>query len=272
MARFLDRRTNFQGKHFIVMTEEQKPYIHFNSTYKTKARYFPHNQTYDIGHFTHGLILDILNVTMKHHNATFFLYKRKDGKWGSLKNGTWNGMFNNLVYGSADLIATSLSRSIDRDRYATFLPPIDSDKDALYIKIPNEQNYSWHVFYDQFSWDVWLALIIQGFVIAFVTTSLEAKFSDSNFSSFGWLSWCAISSNFGNGRFNFNLTNHPYISKLVVVSVLLSGTIVWMHYRAFIFAILSVSHLQIPFDSPESLLQSDYTVKAKLEWTKKARP
>ena len=31
-----------------------------------------------------------------------------------------------------------------------------------------------------------------------------------------------------------------------------------MHYRAFIVAILSVSHLQLPFDSPETLLQSEY--------------
>ena len=32
-------------------------------------------------------------------NATFSLYKRKDGKWGALQDGKWDGMFENLVYG-----------------------------------------------------------------------------------------------------------------------------------------------------------------------------
>ena len=37
-------------------------------------------------------------------NATFSLYKRKDGIWGSLKNGSWSGMLQNLVNGNAALI------------------------------------------------------------------------------------------------------------------------------------------------------------------------
>jgi hypothetical protein len=48
-------------------------------------------------------------------NATFSLYKRKDGIWGSLKNGSWSGMLQNLVNGNADMIVSGIGLAFSED-------------------------------------------------------------------------------------------------------------------------------------------------------------
>ena len=70
-------------------------------------------------------------------NATFSLYKRKDGIWGSLKNGSWSGMLQNLVSGNADMIVSGIVRTKSRSEAASFLPTpiqVPSDRAAIFIK------------------------------------------------------------------------------------------------------------------------------------------
>ena len=70
-------------------------------------------------------------------NATFSLYKRKDGIWGSLKNGSWSGMLQNLVNGNADMIVSGIVRTKSRSEATSFLPTpiqVPSDRAAIFIK------------------------------------------------------------------------------------------------------------------------------------------
>ena len=86
-------------------------------------------------------------------NATFSLYKRKDGIWGSLKNGSWSGMLQNLVNGNADMIVSGIVRTKSRSEATSFLPTpiqVPSDRAGIFIKA-FEEELSWLVYLDPFS-------------------------------------------------------------------------------------------------------------------------
>ena len=75
-------------------------------------------------------------------NATFSLYKRKDGIWGSLKNGSWSGMLQNLVNGNADMIVSGIVRTKSRSEATSFLPTpiqVPSDRAGIFIKAFEEE-------------------------------------------------------------------------------------------------------------------------------------
>ena len=62
-----------------------------------------------------GVCIDLMKTMAAELNATFSLYKRKDGIWGSLKNGSWSGMLQDLVNGNADMIVSGIGFSIIED-------------------------------------------------------------------------------------------------------------------------------------------------------------
>ena len=174
----LDRRSDFHGKHFVAMTEELKPCIFFQEELRKEARYFRNNDTFDVTKYTQGTFHEFYQTVLRHHNATVSYYKRNDGIWGSLVNGSMNGMFSNLVQEKADMILASLTRTNNRNEYADFLPPIHHDYDSIFIKVPEDQNdWSWFVLLNPLSWDVWLAIIVQSVAFATVIVFVESKVS-----------------------------------------------------------------------------------------------
>ena len=51
---FLERRSDFHGKHFIAMTESFYPYASIMPNYIHEAKFYEANQTYDVTHYTKG--------------------------------------------------------------------------------------------------------------------------------------------------------------------------------------------------------------------------
>ncbi len=50
-------------------------------------------------------------------NFTVSFSPSDDRKWGSLINGTWNGLVGMLVRNKSDMVAASLTWTLDRDKY-----------------------------------------------------------------------------------------------------------------------------------------------------------
>lgn len=122
------------GATLVTMTEVQKPFNVFDSSFKSLAKYYDNNQTYEMRNFiSSGLFYQLFTVLEEKLNFTGQLLKRKDGKWGAKDitkaNGMffsyesicfyenkkallligWNGMIENLLDQSADMIAASLT-------------------------------------------------------------------------------------------------------------------------------------------------------------------
>jgi hypothetical protein len=68
-------------------------------------------------------------------------------------------------------------------------------------------------------------------------------------------SWIALKANFGGKPASVHKNNSYQIAVFIC---LLTGSIVWIFYRAFLTSELSIVTLQQPFNDLETFLESDY--------------
>ena len=91
--------------------------------------------TYEVTNLADGQYIDILKQFSRMLNFKFRLFRRFDGKWGSIdENGNWNGMISNLIRSEADIVATGLTLCCRRTEAADFLWTISHAKEAFAIK------------------------------------------------------------------------------------------------------------------------------------------
>ena len=70
--------------------------------------------------------------------------------------------------------------------------------------------------------------------------------------------WFFLTINFGIGHLGTIANHRNSFTRFAIFTILLSALIIWIHYGAFIFAMLSVNIIKLPFNSPEALLKSDF--------------
>ena len=100
--------------------------------------------------------------------------------------------------------------------------------------------------------DVWMIIFCMTFTIAMVKSVLQYKFSKlylMNCFGFYWTTFIAI---FG-GKPSGTPIDSKKSYRLIVFVSLLSGLLIWMFYRSFIIASLSVQVTEYPFKDIESL-------------------
>ena len=99
LKNLVSRRSNFQGIQLVSMTELQKPFNVFDSSFSTLANFDPQNQTYQMRNFTQGLFFELFQILESKLNFTGVLLKRKDGNWGAKDANMPNGnKLKNIVF------------------------------------------------------------------------------------------------------------------------------------------------------------------------------
>ncbi len=73
----------------------------------------------------------------------------------------------------------------------------------------------------------------------------------------GWF-WMTFSANFG-GKPKNPLPKKVASNRVILFTCLIVGTVIWIGYRASLTSELSVTEISYPFNSPESILGTDYT-------------
>ena len=81
-----------------------------------------------------GFIPDVFKLILKQVVIPFEIYIVEDGKYGGLKNGRWNGMMADVVYGKADLALAPLTITRERMDYADFTTPYLFDQTGIISK------------------------------------------------------------------------------------------------------------------------------------------
>ena len=171
-------------------------------------------------------------------------------------------MLSNLVQESADMIVQAFIINVVRFGLVQYAPPISVDKVAIFIKSDQNEEWSWTIFVYPFAQDVWLVLwcvtLVSGvWLFCMNDFDYKHKWLLSLLLDFLAWTWSMLAVNFG--RKPTKVPEKPRISSyIVLLSMLLSGTIIWMAYRASLTSELSVIKLKLPFDSLESLLTTDY--------------
>ena len=138
------------------------------------------------------------------------------------------------------------------------LPTIENVKGGLFIKPIGTEEVSWKTFLNPLSNTLWVTLLIIAVVISCLLTGIEIMFTSKNLSCFSIFTsnlWIAFKANFG-GKPSF--VHKSFTLQIILFTCLLVGSVIWMAYRASLTSELSVRRVSKPFDSLESLLESDY--------------
>ena len=102
-----------------------------------------------------------------------------------------------------------------------------------------------------------MAILLMTLTIALVKAALQYKFSKLNVLScleFYWTTFIAI---FG-GKPSGTSIDSKKSYRLIVFVSLLSGVLIWVFYRSFIIASLSVQVKEYPFNDVESLSETKW--------------
>ena len=182
-----NRRGNFHG---IELTGSMTHMKGDPGHYPNLVTFFPNNDTYDITKLANTpkhnvkfydiLELKIWKILESKFNFTSKLFMRKDMKIGSphiSSNGSTvigEGVFQNLVEGSADFVCGAFTMLPVRLQFVDFLPASWSAYDAIFVQ--NEDTFEeidWKVFFVPFAIEVWIAIVIKCLVFIILVSIIE---------------------------------------------------------------------------------------------------
>ena len=257
---FVKRRSNFHGNHLKVMTEAFGVTMILDPKYKTQAPYFPENRTYLVNNFISGIHHDILKSLQNQLNFTANIYKRDDGVWGfvqkhSNETYTSSGMVRDVFLQNADLIAAELTYSLERSLLIDFTVPINPTDISLYIPYHvEEMAFDFDTFLVPFQLELWIIILILTILISILKVVVIGK-SSLSYSTMVGILW---------GTFSvLVIGSKTYIHrrksyKIISVTSMLGGVVIWIAYRAFLSAELAIVIKKNPFRNLESLSNTNF--------------
>ena len=263
----IKRRFDFYGKQLKVMTEEYKPTVVFDPSYKKLAPYYPQNETYLVNGFISGIHYDILTALQNQLNFTTRIYKREDGIWGfvqkhSNETYTASGMVGDLFYQNADLIVADLTFNLDRNIFIDFTIYINPDDYGLYIMSHFEaMELDYDLFLAPFTLELWIMISIIVILISSANTIIIQKFCSGSSSSVIEILLNVFSALVFGGKFPKTLIDDKKSYRLITLISMLGGLVIWIAYRSFLSAELAIVIKKYPLHDLESLSKTKFRYK-----------
>ena len=173
-----------------------------------------------------------------------------------------------MVKQEADVVATSLTLTLERNEVVNFVLPVGFETYAIFIsKSGASEEMSWTTFLLPFSDMLWLALFVNALFIAcfmrtfhhFLQRKRESKACISSVMEAISNYWMVFCSYLGRKPTSFPTDRDGRkFFQLVTFVVLFCGNIIFMAYRASLTSELSTRKSKLPFTSLEELHDSDY--------------
>ena len=105
--------------------------------------------------------------------------------------------------------------------------------------------------------DLWMMIITTAIMITIAKTFCLFKFSKLNIISICGFVWSSFTANFGGKPSGSPIDlKKPY--KIIVFISLLGGVVIWIAYRSFLCAELSIVEEKLPFKDLESLSKTTW--------------
>lgn len=281
---FLERRSNFHGRHFQIVSDNQRPYLMFEDkivegrpAIETASgdQIIPMDDLEMSGIFWEAFLVLEMNL-----NFTHDMFVRKDRRWGVLKNGQWDGMVSTLMKGEADFILGSVTLNLMRSAVIDYLSPMARETYGVVVKNEAREQLSWLSFLLPMSEDAWLGLVGNALFLLLVMKTFEYLSSKGDPSvnvrrrnpieilgdliQDFWMLFCSY---FGRKppEAAESRIRQKTTSQILIFTIFLAGNIVFMSYKASLTSELSSRVKRIPFDSLEGLVETNYKLVIFLE-------
>ena len=149
---FLDKQKNtvqphlsLEGSHLRVLSAYSPPAVTYIEDGCTSKDCFK------------GILANAFHVLSDQMNFTYTI--KKTYMWGSVTNGTWNGMVGMLNDKLADIAVTDLTITSARSTVVDFLPALMEISEELYMKNPGDA-FSTVSYIGSFTKSAWTAIIV----------------------------------------------------------------------------------------------------------------
>lgn len=258
-ARYLDDgREVIKNRTLIVSVARTSPYV----MYRENHTDYQGNERYE------GYCIDLLKKLARKLHFRYIIQEVKDGQYGKINNGSWNGMVRELLERQADLAIVDLTITKERQSAVDFTHPFMTLGIAIMYKKPKLEEAEMYSFLMPFSKEVWLSMW-SAYVGMSLTIWLVSRLSPLEWSnphpcydnpneldleneihSIGASMWFTIGSLMQQGS---DLAPRS-LSVRALASVWYFFTLILMSsYTANFAAFLTASRMQSPIESAEDL-------------------
>ncbi len=154
------QRDNFHGAHLKGIVAQYPPFTYVDDSFKTKARFFDKNKTYEVTQYvTSGITHDLLKGLSRELNFTYSWYHQETVVWGNMdKSGQCSGMICNIVNDEVDIAANPLALSKERSSAVDFLPTVGFYLPSLFLRSEQPELVGYLAYLKPFSLELWLAI------------------------------------------------------------------------------------------------------------------
>ena len=151
-----------------------------------------------------------------------------------------------------------LTVNIQRYLYIDYFPPLISWINGLYIpNLEASENVDYNTFFAPFKANLWFTMIITTFVFAFIKLLIQYNYDTISMTNCVGCIWTSFISYLG-GKPTKSPIDCKESYKTVIFTSLICGLVIWICYRAYLTAELSITEKSHPFTDMHSFSKTDW--------------
>ena len=199
-----------------------------------------------------GIFANVFHALAEQMNFTFSI--RRTYMWGSVTNGTWNGMVGMLKDKLADIVAADLTITNERSTVVDFLPALMEITEELYMQNPGD-SFSTVSYIGAFTKMSWIAIALWTILMPIALSSI-LKFGEKRKGErFGlWNCYLFIAASLVNITYNFKSSKTT--NRVAILSVFTGGILIFFHWEAELTSHLAFKKIDFPFNNLLELSQN----------------
>ena len=203
-----------------------------------------------------GIFANVFHALADQMNFTFTI--KRAYMWGSVTNGTWNGMVNSLQHfiashfgmlneKLADIAATDLTITNARSTVVDFLPPLMEITEELYMKNPGDA-FSNVSYIGSFTKVSWTAIAIFLISVPLVLSAIMGNVMPRN-AEYHSLFECYILTSASILNLAYALKSSMLRNRIALLSVMIGGMLIYSHWEAQLISHLAFKKFNFPFSN-----------------------
>ena len=192
-----------------------------------------------------GIFANVFHALADQMNFTFTI--KRAYMWGSVTNGTWNGMVGMLNDKQADIAATDLTITNERSTVVDFLPSLMEITEELYMKNPGDA-FSSVAYIGSFTKGSWSAILILSMSIPIILAVIVRNVKRKNSEDYTLLQ-CFILVAASMVNLTYELKPRTIRNRVAFISVVVGGMLIYYHWEAELTAHLAFKKTNFPFNN-----------------------